>query len=237
MIDLIKKDFNSVSFFLDLNDNFRQNFPVRQNLEKSENSPFSNLSNTKRTDSSKKFVFMSPYFIFKGEEDELEFVSYSLTGSDQEDSLEQWMQIRYFIQDCPDRDSNSSSSCLMRSSKRHWSLNSEREEPELLVLLRAVQSLKFSYLSHINPLTPEWRDSWRLEKSLSFPNSSIQFPQEVPFPFRLKLEVSAQGTRQTWSFNISNFYLNYWNPFNKGFLAFPKWKPPKKKTDPSAKGA
>ena len=233
VIELIKKDFNSVSFLLDLNDNFRHSFPVKRNLDESSNRLSPDLSNKKLKNSSQKNpVFMSPYFIFKGEEDKIEFVSYSLTDSAQENSLEQWMQIRYFIQDCPDVDKSSSSSCLLRSSKRYWNLERERGEGEALVLFRGFKSLKFSYLISSNVLNQEWRDSWKLERSLSFPGSSIGFPQELPFPFRVKLEVETQDTKQTWSFNVAGFYLRYWNPFNKEFFTFPKWKPPKKTEKP-----
>ncbi|MCY4321253.1 MAG: hypothetical protein OXC37_02455 [Bdellovibrionaceae bacterium] len=232
--ELIKKDFNSASFLFDLNDNFRKNFPVRKNLEEQINS-FSNLSDEEReTDKQPEKsvknlpVFMSPYFTFTGEEDKLEFVSYSITQSvdNNIESLNQWIQVIYFVEACP---SLKSSSCLMRASKKYWNLEEEPQEEEKLVLFRDFNSLKFSYLSGLNLGDSEWEDSWKVERRLSFFESSVAYPQELPFPFRVKLEIETNKINQTEIFNVSNPYLRSWNPFSKEFFNFSKWKPPKKK--------
>ena len=230
VIDLIKKDFSSTGFFLDLNDNFRQNFPVKQNLNESKSRALLNSSDKNPSSSKNRPVFMSPYFVFEGKEDEVEFVSYSLTEDSQNEGLKQWIQIRYFIQDCAALDNSTASSCLMRSSKRSWSLGEDRPAEEILVLFRDFKSLRFSYLTGKNLLGQEWEDSWELEKSLSFSGSSVRFPQELTFPFRVKLEITAQEKKFVWDFNVANSYLNSWNPFSKEFFNFTKWEQPKKKT-------
>ena len=143
VIDLIRKDFNSVDFFFDLNDGFRKTFPIRKTLQESLPSSAVSKSVKKASSEQNRPVFLSPYFVFKGEEDEMEFVSYSLTGSSRDQSLRQWIQIRYFVQDCSDLDKSSVSPCFLRSSTRSWSLEEEREEEEALVLLRDFKSLKF----------------------------------------------------------------------------------------------
>ncbi|MCZ0932040.1 MAG: type II secretion system protein [Oligoflexia bacterium] len=236
IVDLIRKDFNSAGFFFDLNDNFKQNFPLAKDSNESKNKAINDVLKKERKSSLKNLpVFLSPYFVFKGEEDKIEFVSYSLTESSSDDSLEQWIQIRYFIQDCPALDKSSITPCFLRSSKRYWNLEREREEAETLVLLRDFKSLRLSYLNGASFLDQEWRDSWKLERSLSLPESSVEFPQELPLPFRVKLEVETQGRKHVWSFNVANFYLRSWNPFSKDFFNFPKWKPPKKPVKPGTR--
>ena len=221
VIDLIKKDLNSVSFLFDLSHNFRKNFPLRDNnqtLQIREN----RSSNVKDLP-----VFMSPYFVFKGTENEMEFVSYSLTESSLEDSAQkQWIQIRYFIQDCPVKDK--SVPCLMRASKKYWNLEKENTEEETLVLFRAFKSLKFYYLTGNDFLNQDWKDSWSLQRALNFPNSPFEYPVELTFPFRVKLEMETEKRKYVWLFNVSDFILNSWNPFSKEFFKFKKWEKPKK---------
>ena len=235
VIELIKKDLSSVSFLFDLNDNFRQNFPVKEKLKELKSD--SNREKENRSSISKTLpVFMSPYFVFKGEKDDMEFVSYALTEPSSEDTeLQQWMKIRYFIQDCPnlDKSTSSSSSCLMRSSNKYWSLEEERSAEELLVLFRGFQSLSFSYLTENNFTDQNWKDSWELERALLFPDFSFKFPQELPFPFRVRLEMETQKTKFVWLFNVSNTLLNSGNPFSKEFFNFSKWEQPKQPKKPA----
>ena len=226
VIDLIKRDFSSVGFFFDINDNFRKNFPLSPRFAESQNEalPSALGQNQESSSSKEKPLFMSPYFVFRGEEDEVEFVSYALKEDFQEDSLKQWMQIRYFIQDCPNSD-NSFSSCLMRSTQKYWNLEEDRESEEALVLFRDFKSLKFSYLTQKTDEDEKWEDSWRAGRSLS----RFAYPQEMALPFRVKLELEAQEEEFIWSFPVGNFYLNAWNPFSKEFFNFKKWELPKKK--------
>ena len=223
VIELIKEDFNSIAFLFDLNDNLRRNFPL--NLD-SKAPTIQGLGES--PSQGQKPVFMSPSFVFSGEDDKIEFVSYSLTEATDDSSLKQWIQIRYFIEDCPSLDNSSSSPCLMRSSKSSWSLEKDREEEETLTLLRDFKSLSFSYLRSLSPLDQNWKDSWKLEKAISFSDSSsIEFPQELPFPIRVRFEIETQKDEQVWDFNVANPYLSSWNPFSKDFFQFTEWKPPK----------
>ena len=230
VIELIKEDLNSIAFLFDLNDNLKRNFPL--NLESKTpalNSAIQGLGES--LSQIQKPVFMSPSFVFSGEDDKMEFVSYSLTETAEDSSLKQWIQIRYFVEDCPSLDNSSSNPCLMRASKKSWSLEKEREEEETLTLLRGFKSLNFSYLESLNPLDQSWKDSWKLEKAVSFSESSaIEFPQELPFPFRIRFEIETQKDKQVWDFNVANPYLRSWNPFSKDFFQLPKWEPSKEST-------
>ena len=226
VIELIKEDFNSVAFFFDLNDNFRKGFPIKLNTKESRQQGASSIEKN----DAKKPVFLSPYFVFRGEEDKIEFVSYSLTGSSLDQSIQQWIQIRYFIQDCETLDKSSVSPCLIRSSKRYWDMEGEREEEETLTLLRDFKSLKFSYLDGGELFNQKWQDQWKVEKTVSFSENSVELPQELPFPFRVKIEMEKQDREYVWNFNVANFYLVSWNPFSKEFFEFPKWTPAKKES-------
>ena len=228
VIDLIKKDFNSISFLFDLNSNFSQNFPVEKNQEALQ-APSVRTAPKPAASPQSLSVFMSPYFVFKGQEDEVEFVSYSLRESSEEDlDLKQWIQIRYFIQDCPSLNESSPSSCLMRAVKKYWGFTEERPVEETLVLFRGFKSLKFSYLKGSGSFNQDWEDRWELERAVVFPETSLEFPQELPFPFRVRLEMETQKEEFVWSFNVADSLLNSWNPFSKEFFNFTKWEPAKK---------
>ncbi|MBC6415860.1 MAG: prepilin-type N-terminal cleavage/methylation domain-containing protein [Bdellovibrionales bacterium] len=204
-LNLIKRDLSSSTYFLDLNQNLKQNFPLEE----------SDLKNPKKPKNLKAPLFLDSQIAFKGKSQEMEFVSYTFS---QKDSFKQWLRIRYIVESCPDE--IDSPSCLMRYETPYWNAF-EREDlkEDKLVVLKNFESLNFSYSSDFRLLNSKWEDFWSVEKD-------FRKLKGVPFfslPVRVQMNVKNKETAlETWIFFVSNKYLHEWNPYSKGFTSFSK---------------
>lgn len=242
VLDLIRQDFQGVSYFLDIH----QNLEVIV-YEEEEETPQEILKRaedqSKDSEAPQKSfpVNLSPYFIFEGKEDEVRFYSYSFSNSILDKSSAQWMEIRYQIKDCSALEGNSSSRCLIRLAGRYWDVEEEKEEEENLILLRDFDSLKFSY-SDAGDLSDDiWDEEWSAKgSSWQHKNSSFFYSvtdaNQQAFPKMVKIEIEKENQKQIFLFPVSYSYLSSWNPYDKAYEGFPQWLPPKKeqKAKPSS---
>ena len=195
--ELIKTDFSSVSFFLDVNANFMMYFPLPTEEKNLTNSQKNAVKAPKSNP-----VFFNSSFVFRGAEDEVEFVSYTFSEGEPD---RQWLSVRYYVEDCPGV--KNPSSCLIRSSRRFWG-ESDPIENELVVL-RGFQSLELSYSSSYE-MEKDWQDEWK-----SLPNS-------LSFPSYVQMRVKKQEEDAVWIFPVSQSHLMRWNPYAKEWTRWPK---------------
>ena len=232
ILDLIRQDFQGVGYLLDTNKNLNIQFPIEEDkpFSLNENANLDKLKTSKNeSDKTVLPVLLSPHFIFQGEEDEIEFSSYSFLNTTLDNSSAQWVKIRYYIQDCDSLTEDSRNSCLIRSVSRYWNPREEEEE-ETLVLLRGLNSLDFSYSNKEDLLDHKWEKEWKLKNSSSRRNSSLDQIQQLPFPSIVKMEMEKGDRKHIFFFPISSSYLKDWNPQDKDYPGFPKWSDPKKNT-------
>ena len=159
VVNLIKEDLSSVTYFLDLSYNFRTHFPLAakegseglsQNLNLTAGASIAQTSNSPFKNS----VLLDNEVIFKGGSQEMEFVSYSFSKNT---NFKQWMKIRYAVEDCPaDR---APGDCLMRYEKLDWNRDlpdSEAWEEPALVVREGLESLQLLYSDDYSLIDPEW---------------------------------------------------------------------------------
>ncbi len=237
VLDLIRRDFQGAGYFLDINDILRASLPLdpeekedslEASLIPSRPSGLNEITGRDRGSQQPVYpVFLSPYFVFEGGERELEFVSYSFSSLN---SSAQWLNIRYFLQNCESLEGEGQSDCLMREAKRYWRPG-EREKPEeTLVLLRGIDSLEFSYsdAERDGPFRRKWKKEWKV-KSAAPAGSSAPYPQALPFPYLIRAKITTGDRAQVFHFPISSAYVKSWNPYDKAYPGFPKWIPPQEK--------
>ena len=233
ILDLIRRDLQGVAYLLDLNENLNIQFPIEQKEEDlppdKEDISDSEKDLQNKDQRSTLPVLLNPNFIFEGENEEMNFVSYSFSNSALDKSSSQWIKVRYFIQDCPLLERDQKKSCLIRSISRYWNLIEDKGPEETSVLLRNFKSLKFFYSSTEDFLDNKWLEKWKLDNSLPIQVFSTAYPRKAPFPSVIKMELEQKDFEQTFFFPVSSFYLKSWNPYNKAYSGFPKWNPPPKK--------
>ena len=242
VLDLMRRDFQSVSYLLDINQNFRFYFPLRVNewIDEEGNVFDEKKANLEiKGEKTKLLAFLSPYFIFEGEGEEVKFVSYTFSPSDE--SSAQWLKIRYFVKDCRSKKVPASSSCLIRSSHKYWAVGKEEKGGENLVLLRDFDSLEFFYAEAKSFLNRDWKDQWKPREITSSVNNvfghpfQLSHPGELPFPSAVKMEINRGDQKQSFFFPVSQSYLKEWNIYEREYPGFSKWEPPKKKKKESVK--
>ena len=246
VLDLIKQDFQGVAYLLDINQNLNIRFPMEEDKGqplpigggsiRSVLNPRLDLNKTQNT--TKKAVspvFLSPYFVFEGKNNEIHFVSYSFSSLSLDPSSAQWIKIRYSVQDCSNMKQGGPGFCLIRSASRYWGLGEKEEPEETLILLRDLSSLEFSYSGTEGFLDSAWEEEWKLEYSLFSQNAALKELQTLPFPSVVKMEVEKKEHKQAFFFAVSHSYLRSWNPYDKTYPGFPRWVPPKKKQNVNSK--
>ena len=247
VVNLIKEDLSSVTYFLDLSYNFRTHFPLvikenseglSQNLNLTADTSIAQASNS----SFKNIVLLDNEVVFKGGSQEMEFVSYSFSKNT---NFKQWMKIRYAVEDCPaDR---SSGDCLMRYEKLDWNRDlpdSEAWEEPALVVREGLESLQFLYSDDYGLIDTEWREKWKPEtqRFQAGNKSSFQdygsvtmasdWPQDIPIPARVQIVFKKKDSSdEQWVFPVSQVRLKEWSPYRKDFRSFERWTPPKKKRE------
>ena len=226
ILELMRQDFQAVSYQLDLNENLNRNFPIESPLPSKEQEVWE-VEPKKKQNSDQPSIFLSPYFVFDGKEQEVQFSSYSFSRSTNNPSQTQWIKIHYFIQSCDSLEENSSGSCLFRAVNYSWEPEKPEEPEETLVLLRDLKSLNFFYADTNDILNGEWQDRWLVENQ-SVVNSPLLFPTSWPFPTAIKMEIEKSDSKLSFIFPISHFYLKTWNSYTKDFINFPVLAPFKK---------
>lgn len=234
IFDLMRQDFQGVGYLLDLNENLNIKFPIEEQDNSSSPADSDFPANGKRdlrntNNKSSLPVLLSPYFVFEGVDEEMSFTSWSFSPSALDSSSAQWIKVHYQVRDCDSFGEDSSGSCLLRTVSRFWENEKDDNPKETHVLLRGFQSLKFFYSNTEDFLEDDWKDQWKLRDSLSFPGSSLNYPNTMPFPSVVKMEMETEKSKQVFFFPVSSSYLKTWNPYDKSYSDFPKWKPPKKK--------
>lgn len=234
-LNLIRRDFQGIGYLLDINENLNIKFPIQEKNDSLSENEEPIVGTDVKEDLQKtgqRSVFpmlFSPYFVFEGEDEEMKFVSYSFSNSVSNKSSPQWIKIHYSVKDCDSLKGDSSGSCLVRSVNQFWDPRKNEEPEETFILLRDLQSLKFFYSNTEGFLDDNWKERWKLENSLSLQNSSLDYPQKNPFPSVIKMEVEKEDFEQIFFFPVSSSYLKTWNPYDKAYPGFPKWKPPKER--------
>ena len=244
VVNLIKEDLSSVTYFLDLSYNFRTHFPLAakegseglsQNLNLTAGASIAQTSNSPFKNS----VLLDNEVIFKGGSQEMEFVSYSFSKNT---NFKQWMKIRYAVEDCPA--GRAPGDCLMRYEKLDWNRDlpdSEAWEEPALVVREGLESLQLLYSDDYSLIDPEWGEKWEpetqsfqaVEKSSLQDYGSVtaasEWPQELPIPARVQIVFKKKGSSdEQWVFPVSQVRLKEWSPYRKDFKSFEKWTPPKK---------
>lgn len=235
VLDLIRRDFQGVAYFLDVNDNLNSYFPVEKDQEEGlpKKAPdLPSLIKEEETGEEKKRssfpVRYSPYFIFEGESEELWFVSHSFSQSVSASGAAQWVQIHYHVGDCRNLKDGEIGSCLVRTAGRYWNPEEKGELEKRLVLFRGLDSLRFFYTA--SSLSPVWEDSWKPEL-VAFVNSPFSHPAESFFPALIKMELEKEQRKESFLFPVSQSYLKAWRPNKKAYEGLPKWNPPKLKKE------
>ena len=227
VLDLMRRDFQGVAYLVDFNENLDVEFPMEQEEEKVVSTETQETIENKEKKTGK--LFLSPYFVFEGEDDEMEFVSHSFVQSALEHFAAQWVKVRYFVKDCKGLKKSGPGSCLLRGSNRYWNPREKTEPEETLVLLRGFDSFGFSYSGTEDFLEQTWRDQWKVENVMKLENSPLDYPLEKPFPTVVKMEIKKGKRSQVFYFPVSSSYLKAWNPYDKAYSGFPQWTAPKKK--------
>ena len=235
VMDLIRRDFRSVSFFLDVNDNFYTQFPLEEREENDirlSSSELARNSAKPRSATKNQPPLLSPYFIFEGKHDEIKFVShtFSTPGPNEENSSGQWLEIRYFIEKCETQEP--ADSCLMRSTAGQWQMSSEENPEKSLPLLKGFRSLKFAYLSTKNFLDNNWEDQFQVDFLQA--ENGLSYPRKLPLPALVKIEMEKKGKRREFVFSVGRPRLKAWSSYSKTYPGFPAWKPPGSQTDKPA---
>ena len=231
VLNLMRQDLQGVSYFLDIHKSLEIQFYPKEG--QTGHSEIASASFDLKTESSSQKsgfpVDLSPYFVFEGENNEIQFHSYSFSQSALNPSSSQWIKIHYYVEDCNHLDGKSSGSCLIRSARRDWDPREERKREEQMVLFRKLDSLKFSY-SDTGQLSDEgWNEKWKIEHIRRDRNTSLIHPRQLPFPATVKMEIEQENRKQVYFFSVSQFHLRTWNPYLKNYKGFPKWTPPKEK--------
>ena len=200
--DLLKTDLASVSFFLDVNANFRRYFPLGE-----EETLISDRDKQDLRDKNSLPVFFDSDFLFLGTQKELEFVSYSFSEGSED---KQWLHIRYQVEDCPER---SGAYCLIRSSREFFGESSQNIPENQLIVLRAFQSLEWSYSSDYKL---EWKQEWKS-------GSGSGLPQALSFPSYVQIRIQSEDQEDiSWIFLVSQSHLIAWSPYAKKWTHWPK---------------
>ena len=225
-INLIKSDLSSVSYFLDLNYNFRRHFFIDADQEPVVMVSLDFIPNNRE---SQYPVLLDESVVFEGEAKEMEFVSYSVSKNN---PYKQWIKIRYQVEDCPD--TLSSGVCLMRYETELWSDKKESQETELfLVVSEGLETIQFSYSDNYSLIEPEWKDKWEpaIKKTTSTDNqltSNDSSAGDYGLPLPARVQIIFQGeTSQSFTFPVSKIRLKEWSSQFKGFSSFKKWEPKK----------
>ena len=220
--DLLRSDLSAVSFFLDVNANFKQNFP----LEKQKQSVISQRAGKSfREDSSLRVIF-DPHFVFQGTEKELEFVTYSFSEGTEG---KQWLKIRYHIGDCPEWEKASDGNCLLRTSREFFGDSAQDIPENQLVILRDFQSVEWAY-SQDHQLSKEWKTEWKNNFDSSPALKTLSFPSYV------QLKIQRENRENIWTFSVSQSHLLAWSPYAKGWTRWPKVAAPKKTSTNTTSG-
>ena len=239
VLDLIRQDFQGVGYLLDINQNLNIRFPIEKDKDQpvsiggesvqSRSSPQQGLKKNQDTNKTAVSpVFLSPYFVFDGKDDEIHFVSYSFSHLALNPSSAQWIKIRYSVQNCNNIEKDDPGFCLIRSANKYWELEEKEEPEETLILLRGLSSLEFSYSGTEDFLARVWKEEWKWEYSLFSQNVDLEKLQTLPFPAVVKMEMEKEERKQIFFFPVSHSYLRSWNPYDKTYPGFPRWLPPKK---------
>ena len=231
IVNLIKLDLSSSTYFLDLSYNFRTHFPLKTEESdlKSSQSLAQQEGLTGRS-SGEKNILLDSEVIFKGTNQDMEFVSYSFSRSN---NSKQWMKIRYAVEDCP------SGACLMRYERPDWNLYEKLEWEELaLVVIEGLESIEFLYSDNYNLAEPEWLEEWEVEAK-SLQKDSLGFsresPDELPLPARVQIHLKKKDSSlDIWTFPISQIRFKEWSPYLKALRTFKTWTPPKE-SDPNSR--
>lgn len=230
-LNLIRNDFRGISYFLDINKNFQTYFltddsaqalPAEREGDNPSFLPEQNEERGEEFQNSPYQIFLSPHFVFEGNSDEIKFSSYSFSPEDP--SVAKWIQIRYFVQDCSFSGRDLSGSCLFRASRQVWSPQEEAYEEEseqILLFLKGLKSLSFSYSS--TGADEDWKEEW-LFRPLEFP-----LPLAVKMDLELEKASGKEPLPQSFFFSISTKYLRAWNPYSKDYPTLALWNPPKEK--------
>lgn len=131
---LIFEDLRGANTQFDFNKNLQKMYPVKKREEV-------NFNNTN------DFIW-NDEFSFLGQAQELQFASFSIS----ERLYHQQNIVRYFLQECKSLKQKTSSLCFIRAL-----LDSQGEIKKNYVLLREVQSLKFSYY---DSKLKKWESQW-----------------------------------------------------------------------------
>jgi len=240
-LDLMRSDFRGVAYFLDINENLRIHFSKTQDQKDSSSSDAGASFRTNSQARNRRSIYpvnLSPYFVFKGRDDDLQFASHSFSSLKVGDSSSQWIQVRYFVESCDSLEGKGQSSCLIRSVSRYWHPDDREEPDETLVLFRGFDSLDFSYsdAERDGPSKRKWKNEWESEK-IKLKSSPLIYPSHLPFPYLIRIRMTKGDHSQAFYFPISSSYLKVWNPHDKFFPGFPHWNPPKKNEKKKSKGS
>ena len=126
----------------------------------------------------------------------------------------------------------------MRSASRYWHPTEKEEPEETLVLFQGFDFLEFSYsdAERDGPSKRKWKEQWKSEK-IKLKGSPLVYPQNLPFPYVIRVQITKGDRRQVFHFPISSSYLKAWNPHDKFYPGFPQWTPPKKDKKKNSKGS
>ena len=218
IVNLIKGDLFFSTYFLDLNRNLENHFPLQEDSAEGSKA----AADDKSQERAEKNVFLDSQIVFNGSSQEMEFVSYTFSKKNQG---RQWIRIRYAVESCPE--GHSSGSCLIRYESPYWNLFEGQDlEEDNLVVLRDFDSMSFSYSDDYSILDSEWVESWTAETKTLYQSS---FLQTFPLPARVQINIKNKNSSvDTWIFPVSASHLRGWNPYSKDFTAFKKWEAPKK---------
>ena len=184
-LDVVSQDFNGITTFFDFNQNLQQFYPLELDASDEKNS----LENKKTANS----FLINSEFEFLGEEDEIKFATFSFIESINGQTSYQLIKVHYFLQECNDLKTNEKTQCLLRS------LVSFRDDQEIInkyILLKGIQSLKFSYYDRQEK---EWQRDWEgNEQSLL---SSVKW-----LPESVRMDVEWEGKKsykKSYTFPVS----------------------------------
>lgn len=234
-LDVMRQDFRGAFYFVDINHNLYSHFPKILDKKNSQNpSSFQNfnviLKNTDNTrQHSKKFIILPKHLAFRGSHNEIKLYSYSFLQTDHQDfKPSQWLQIRYFVQNCTMYKNHS---CLMRSASL-TDQNTQNQTETSYVVLKKFKSISFFYADRNSFATDTWAEEWSPELIFNTGKIVTHKKHQLSLPVAVKIQIKTTHQDKSFVFPVSSTYQRTWNIIEKNLIHIPVLKTTPKKIRP-----